>query len=138
YLDKNGKFVCLSGDNIKKALTNFKILSIEEKTKDLTGTVASRGKVTGRVAIVKGVKDLVKVKNGDILVAVTMHPDFVPAMRRAVAIVTDEGGITSHAAIVSREFGIPCIVGTKNATDILKDGDRVEVDAIKGIIKINP
>ena len=57
-------------------------------------------------------------------------------MRKAAAIITDEGGITSHAAIVSREYGIPCIVGTENATKVLKDGDRVEVDAIKGLVKI--
>lgn len=70
-----------------------------------------------------------------ILVAVTTHPDYVPAMRKAVAIITDEGGITSHAAIVSREFCIPCIVGTKMATKILNDGDLVEVDANNGVVK---
>ena len=79
--------------------------------------------------------DLEKVKEGDILIAVTTHPDYVPAMRKAAAIVTDEGGITSHAAIVSREFGLPCIVGTKIATKILNDGDLVEVDANNGTIK---
>ena len=69
------------------------------------------------------------------LVAVVTHPDYVPAMQRAVAIVTDEGGITSHAAIVSRELGLPCIVGTEHATKALKDGDFVEVDATSGFVR---
>ena len=65
-------------------------------------------------------------------------PDYVPAMQRAAAIVTDEGGITSHAAIVARELGLPCIVGTVHATKSLKNGDRVEVDAFTGVVrKIN-
>jgi pyruvate,water dikinase len=63
-------------------------------------------------------------------------PDFVPAMSKAVAFVTDEGGITSHAAIVSRELGIPCVVGTKIATRALRDGDLVEVDASRGIVRV--
>ena len=62
-------------------------------------------------------------------------PDFVPAVKIAAAVITDYGGITSHAAIVSREFGVPCVIGTKIATKVLKDGDRVEVDAEKGIVK---
>ena len=86
--------------------------------------------------IVKGVKDLVKVQNGQILVAVSTHPDYVSAMRKAAAIITDEGGITSHAAIVAREFGIPCMVGTINATKLLKDGNMIELDGNKGIIRI--
>jgi len=66
-------------------------------------------------------------------------PDFMPVIKKCSAIVTNLGGITSHAAIISREFGIPCIVGTKNATEILNTGDMVEVDADKGIVRIiNP
>lgn len=101
----------------------------------LKGVIASQGRATGRVKKVLGLKDLSKVKKGSILVAITTHPDFVPAMQKALAIVTDEGGITSHAAIVSRELNIPCIVGTKIATKIFKDGDLVEVDANKGTAK---
>ena len=62
-------------------------------------------------------------------------PDFVPAMRKARAVVTDRGGITSHAAIISRELNIPCVVGTGIATELFKDGDRIEVDAVKGIAR---
>ncbi|KKQ59903.1 hypothetical protein A3B42_00545 [Candidatus Daviesbacteria bacterium RIFCSPLOWO2_01_FULL_38_10] len=120
---------------IKKSLKLFKLLSEEKTVKDITGRVASKGLAKGKAVIIRGVKDLEKVKEGDILIAVTTHPDYVPAMRKAAAIVTDEGGITSHAAIVSREFGLPCIVGTKIATKILNDGDLVEVDANNGTIK---
>lgn len=137
YLNKDRKLVCLQGDQIPQVLQFFNLLQKKEKPVEIVGRVASQGKAKGIACIVHGIKDLSKVKSGNILVAVTTHPDFVSAMRKAVAIVTDEGGITSHAAIVSREFGIPCIVGCKNATKLLKDGDLVEVDAVEGkIIKI--
>jgi phosphohistidine swiveling domain-containing protein len=134
YLDKYRNLVCLEGNQVSKALRDFGLRERGEKLKEITGLSASKGTVTGRVTIVRGVKDLDKVKDGDILVAVATHPDYVPAMRRAAAIVTDEGGITSHAAIVSREFGIPCIVGTKRATKLLRDGDMVKVNTEKGNI----
>ncbi|HUQ85739.1 MAG TPA: PEP-utilizing enzyme [Candidatus Limnocylindrales bacterium] len=136
YLDKNNKLVCLEGDNIQTALKAFNLLQQEDVVQEITGRTASKGMVTGNVAIVKGIKDLKKVKKGNILVAVTTHPDYVSAMRISAAIITNEGGITSHAAIVSREYGIPCIVGTKIATTVLKDGDLVEVDADKGTVKL--
>lgn len=99
------------------------------------GIIASSGRVNGPVKIVKGIKDIKKIKEGDILVATTTRADLMPAIRRCAAIVTDSGGITSHAAIVSRELDIPCIVGSEIATQILKDGDFVEVDANRGIVK---
>ena len=77
-----------------------------------------------------------KISVGDILVSPMTRPDFVPAMKKAVAFITDEGGITCHAAIVAREMKKPCIIGTKIATQLLKDGMEVEVDANKGIVKI--
>ena len=77
-----------------------------------------------------------KFNKGDILIAFMIRPMFLLQMRRAGAIVTDEGGITCHAAIVARELGIPCIIGTKIATQVLKDGDEVEVDAERGMIKV--
>jgi len=100
----------------------------------LKGLPASHGVVSGKVKIVKDVNELDKVQPGDVLVTKMTDPDFVPAMKRAIAIVTDEGGITSHAAIVSREMGIPCIVGTEKATQILKDGDVITVDAVNGVV----
>lgn len=109
------------------------------------GRPASLGKAKGRVKIIKvdyaDLKllnvEIAKMNKGDILIAETTAPELVLACQKASAIVTDVGGMLSHAAIVSREFGIPCIVGTENATKIFKDGDVVEVDAGKGtVIKI--
>jgi len=98
------------------------------------GETASPGIATGIVNILKSARDIKKVKAGDILVTDMTTPDFVPAMKKAVAIVTNKGGQTSHAAIVSRELGVPCIVGTKNATTKLKQGKVVTVDATEGKI----
>jgi len=100
----------------------------------LEGVAASSGMTAGPVKIVHGKEDLGKVQQGDVLVAPMTNPDFVPAMRRAIAIVTDSGGRTSHAAIVSRELGIPSVVGTGRATATLKDGDVITVDGARGIV----
>ncbi|MDD5651263.1 MAG: phosphoenolpyruvate synthase [Candidatus Nanoarchaeia archaeon] len=98
----------------------------------LTGLGASPGIGSGTVKIVYDIADLNKIQKGDILVTVMTNPDFVVAMQKASAIITDEGGLTSHAAIVSREMGIPCIVGTEKATKIFKEGDTLTVDGTNG------
>ncbi len=98
----------------------------------LAGSPASPRVATGPVRIVHRVADLHRVKRGDVLVTEMTNPDFVPAMRRAAAIVTDRGGRTSHAAIVSRELGIACVVGTETATSVLKQGRIVTVDGRNG------
>jgi phosphohistidine swiveling domain-containing protein len=101
------------------------------------GLPASRGYTKGKVFISLSPDHANKnVKKGEILVTPQTTPDFVPAMRRAGAVITDEGGATSHAAIISRELNIPCIVGAKIATQVLKTGDKIEVDATKGVVKI--
>lgn len=100
----------------------------------LEGQPASPGVVTGIVNILKSAKEIGKIKRGDILVTDMTTPDFVPAMKRAVAIVTNKGGQTSHAAIVSRELGVPCVVGTKTATTTLKQGRVITVDGAAGKI----
>ena len=82
-----------------------------------------------------GHKDIPLMQRGEILISPMNMPDFVPAMEKAAAIIKDEGGILCHAAIISRELGIPCIVGTQHATKIFKDGDLVEVDAEKGVVR---
>ena len=133
--DNKKNVICLSGSQIKDGLAALGLMK-DSVNVNLQGTVASRGIAQGRVAVVKGIKDLPNVGKGDILVAVTTHPDYVPAMQKAVGIVTEEGGVTSHAAIVSRELGIPCIVGTKKATQLLQNGDFIEVDGMNGIVKI--
>jgi pyruvate,water dikinase len=78
---------------------------------------------------------LKEFEDGEILVTTMTQPNMVFLMKRAAAIVTNEGGMVSHAAIVSREFGVPCVVGTRKGTKVLKTGDRVIVDANKGIVK---
>ncbi len=100
----------------------------------LEGQGASPGIASGKVAIVHDVRDAGSVKEGDILVARMTNPDMVPAMRRVRAIITDEGGMTCHAAIVSRELGTPAVVGTKKATKVLQPGQIVTVDGEKGLV----
>ena len=80
-------------------------------------------------------KDMNKVEKGDIVVAPETTPDLLPIFHKASGIITDMGGLTGHAAIVSREFGLPCIVGTRNATRVLKDNEIIELDATNGAIK---
>ncbi len=101
----------------------------------LRGTPAAQGVITAKVKVVMTLRDIAKVKKGDILVTQMTTPEFIPAMKLAGAFVTDEGGLTSHAAIVARELHKPCVVGTKHATQVFKDGDRVEVDANKGVVR---
>jgi pyruvate, water dikinase len=98
----------------------------------VTGLGASPGIATGVVRIIKGKQDLDKIMQGDIMVTVMTMPDMVPGMRRAGAIVTDEGGMACHAAIVSRELGCPAVVGTKKATKVLHEGMIITVDGSKG------
>lgn len=100
----------------------------------LTGSPASPGMGTGVVKILKSPKEVGRIAKGDVLVAPMTSPDYVPAMKKSAAIITDEGGQTSHAAIVSRELGIPCVVGTKDATKVLKDGQIVTVNGESGQI----
>jgi len=102
----------------------------------IKGHSANHGKVKGIVKIILNSKDFHKLNPGEILVTTMTSVDFVPVMERAAAFVTNEGGITSHASIVAREMNKPCIIGTKNATQILKDGDMVEVDAERGIVRV--
>lgn len=113
-----------------------KTLTKVENLKIIKGTTASLGKVQGRVRILFKAGNSEKLKVGEVLVTFMTSPDFMPAIRKCCAIVTNLGGVTCHAAIISRELKIPCIVGTKIATKVLKDGDLVEVDANQGIIKV--
>jgi pyruvate,water dikinase len=117
-----------------KPKESTKILHRIEAQAILTGIAASPGIGVGPVRIVPVASQIDKVKNGDVLVAEMTTPDFVPAMKRASAIVTDRGGRTAHAAIVSRELGIPCVVGTEVATKTLKDGQEITVDGSGGTV----
>lgn len=136
YYQRGQKYEILSNGEalkIKKELFDRKQQGMVD---DFRGLPASRGRIRGKVKIVLSVNELNKVKKGDILVAVMTRPDYIPAMKRAAAIITDEGGVTCHAAIVSRELGIPCIIGTKLATRVLKDGDEVDVNANHGVVTV--
>jgi pyruvate, water dikinase len=122
-----------------RAITTFKphvedIGTIEKGNILLKGETASAGVYSGSVKIVKEMSELNKIQKGDVMVTRMTTPDMVPAMMKAGAIVTDEGGMTCHAAIVSREMGTPCIVGTEHATEVLKDGQTVTVHASQGIV----
>ncbi len=107
-----------------------------EDIKEFKGFPANKGIIRGKVRLALTPADSARLKVGEILVCAMTSPDYLSAMKRAAAYVTDEGGVLSHAAIIAREFNKPCIVGTKIATKVLKDGDWVEVDANKGIIRV--
>lgn len=128
------KISIFEGNAFKKILRRKQ--EIDEKISEVQGTVAFSGQVKGRVRIIKTIFEFNKFKRGDILITPMTTIDFTHFLKKAEAIVTDEGGITCHAAIISRELRTPCIIGTKIATKIFKDGDLVEVDANKGVVKL--
>ncbi len=131
----NGKRTFLVGEDARKWYkANVKVEAVS-KAKELKGTPAFQGFVKGRVKVINHPNEIFKMNKGDVLVSHATNPNLLPAMDMAAAIVTDIGGLTCHAAIVAREFRIPCIVGTRIATQVLKDDDLVEVDAEKGIVK---
>lgn len=135
FWDENGH-ECLSGSNFKQIMDTVLGSQDLSTVDDFRGLTACTGKARGRVKVVRTSKEISKVKKGDILVAVMTRPDYVPAMKKAAAIITNEGGVTCHAAIISRELGIPCIIGTKIATKILKDNMIVEVNANHSWVRI--
>ena len=137
----NGKVHRYAGqkalDYKNKLISNKKI----SKSELIKGMVANKGYVKSKVKIIdvgdldQFIKNSNNFKKGEILVTTMTSPVMVPLMKKASAVITDEGGICSHAAVISREFNIPCIIGAKVATKLLKNGDLVEVDAIKGVIR---
>lgn len=133
---QDNKIRVLVGDVAKKFLNKHSLEKLSvKKVDEIFGTCACPGRVVGRVSVVNVPADMVKMKKGDIMVSHTTYPALVPAMKLAAGIVSEDGGVTCHAAIVARELQVPCVVGTKIATQVLKDGDRIEVDANKGTIR---
>lgn len=122
-------------ESIKRELESISEEGISE-SKIITGQVASQGYAKGIARVVLTQQDFDAFNEGEILVTSMTRPEFVPLMKKAAAIVTNEGGITCHAAIVSRELGKPCIIGTKQATQVIKNGDLVEVRANHGTVRI--
>ena len=133
---KQGEVNLISGEKqVKKFLEEEIEEEIEVKKDLLKGSGAYPGKVGGKVSIVKDESDLDDFEEGDILVTTMTSPELTLAIDKASAIITDEGGMTSHAALISREMQIPCIVGTKAATKVLETGEKVKVDAEAGVVK---
>jgi len=130
--DNKEEYLLATGNELKIWKDKF---SKEHKSDIVKGIVAYKGEAKGRAVIVRDRSELNKVNTGSILVTPLTTPDFVIAMKKSIGIVTDLGGVTSHAAITSRELKIPCIVGTGNATKIIKDGDLIELDTKKGTVK---
>jgi pyruvate,water dikinase len=134
---ENGKIFMLQSrpvTTLDMGTTSEETVDEGDRTVLTKGLGASPGKAAGSVKIVKNTDELDKVQEGDILVTVMTTPDMVPAMKRANGIITDEGGVTCHAAIVSRELGIPCVVGTGDATSILPENSKVTLDGNKGVV----
>ena len=135
-INSAGLIEVVTGEKLKIALNECQ-QEIDSGITEFKGMVACKGKkIKGVVKIIEESKNISKMNKGDILVANETTPDYIIGMKIAGAIITNQGGITSHAAIVSRELNIPCIIGTKIATKVLKDGDLVEVDANKGVVRI--
>lgn len=141
---KRSKFcVYFTSKGIDKIFTGQKAKKIAKKLREikltkvsfLKGQCGSPGKAKGKARIINSQKDMKKMKKGDILISIATNPDIVPAMKKALGIVTEQGGVTSHAAIVAREMNTPCLIGTKIATHVFKDNDLVEVNASRGIVR---
>jgi phosphoenolpyruvate synthase/pyruvate phosphate dikinase len=143
-LEDRSKFYCYTDSRLflgktKEQIAEMYSIQIEPEETNLSeikGMVAYPGKVIGRVRKVISKDQINHFKEGEILVAPSTLPEFLPAMKKAAALVSDEGGMISHASIVARELKKPCIVGTKNAFGILKDGDLVEVDANHAVVTV--
>jgi phosphohistidine swiveling domain-containing protein len=132
----NGRGKMLSDREKNKILAEVKKQLDFSKIKGFVASTGPRTKYRGKAKIILSPKEWKKVKKGDFLIATMTSPNYILAMKRATGFITDEGGVTCHAAIVAREMNKPCIIGTKNATKVLRDGDLIEVDVDKGTVKI--
>ncbi len=130
---ENGEYRTYYG--VKCCLLLKKLMPETSSDGELKGMVACMGEATARVTIVRNADDARNFPSGNILVATMTVPELTPAMERASGIITDEGGVTCHAAIIAREYGIPCLVGTGNATSVFSNGDNVFLDCINGRAK---
>lgn len=128
----NGEFELVDGDDFTELdLSPFKPNIIEEQD-SVEGQIAFPGNVTGTAKIIMGRTDFDQFADGDILITNQTTPEFVPLMKKAAAVVTDQGGITCHAAIISRELSLPCIIGTQTATSVFKNGDEITLNGTTG------
>jgi pyruvate,water dikinase len=113
------------------------VSDLDKDQKLIPGICASQGKVSGQAKIITSKDDISKMRPGDIMVAIGTDFDLLEIMHLSAGIITEEGGLLSHASVVSRELGKPCLIGVANATKFLKDGDQITLDATKGTILIH-
>lgn len=140
---QHGEVEIITGESAKKLITDF-WKQKETAADTVKGSVANKGHAEGRARVIKyefgdfqGMKKQIGLmQKGEILIAETTSPEYMIACKLAAAIITDQGGLMTHAAIVSRELGIPCIVATENATDLIQTGDLIHVDAHTGVVTI--
>lgn len=130
--DKTGKATFFEGNKFKEMMT---AIVAHIGNQEIKGTTAYPGKVTGLVRVVLDPARVKVFNEGDILIAGMTRPEYLNLMKKSGAFVTDAGGLLCHAAIVAREYRKPCVIGTEAATKVFKDGDLVEVDANKGIVR---
>jgi phosphoenolpyruvate synthase/pyruvate phosphate dikinase len=134
-LFSNEEIIFEYGDVAEKKAQALDLFDKITTSNELRGSTAYPGKVRGIVRVLHNEDDFSPFNEGEILVTSMTRPEFVPLMKRAAAVITDEGGVTCHAAIIARELKLPCIIGTRQATRVLRDGDLVELDAEKGIVR---
>lgn len=141
FYQNDDKKIFVSGQEAVE-LSSELLGDTKAEIRELKGVVAEKGFVIGRARVILPVgweslqKEMRMFEVGEILVTTMTEPNLVMVMKKASAIVTNQGGITSHAAVISRELGIPCVVGTLKATEVIKTGDLIEVDADKGVVRI--
>jgi len=138
-VSKFGDIKIYESDAVDEIIRKEKIGEIFSKItreREFKGVIANKGKITGNVRVIDNAKEIPYFKDGEIIVTYMTTMEFTPIFKKAKGIITDEGGLSSHAAIIAREFSLPCIVGTKIATRTLKTGDLVELDANSGKITI--
>ncbi|MBI2444159.1 MAG: hypothetical protein HYV42_02890 [Candidatus Magasanikbacteria bacterium] len=135
YIFDNNQPRCLTGSPAEAWYQEHVAQEMHQFSGELRGTVACPGRATGKVRMVNSYEEGQQFQPGEILVSFSTNPTLLPAMRLAAAIITEEGGLTCHAAIVSRELNIPCVVGIKGIVSGLQTGETIEVDAIKGLVK---
>lgn len=134
--DKDSYEIYTGKEAIQKEKQLFSSKDSVHEITEIEGMTANTGRVRGYVHVTMSAKEAKNIKKGEILVTSMTSPDFIVGIKNATAIITNEGGVTCHAAIISREFGIPCVIGTKIATQILKTGDYVEVDGVHGVVRV--
>jgi len=140
FYSVKGKQEIYNGKSLKQLIKKENIgapFAEPKKQQVISGISANLGRVRAKVRVIENLQQLSDFKKGEIIVTYMTTMEFTPSFKKAVGVITDEGGLSSHAAIISREFNIPCLVGTKIATRVLKNGDVVVLDANKGLVKID-